>query len=119
LGRLHWGKHAPVDFRGDNRASGSDRRIQNRNVLSVVSIRDPYDWMKSMCRYSYSASWKHAGEHCSNLIADKRDLQAFPQVTLNEQVKVKVKYPKEIREHTLLAHFYNAWYTDYLETKFP
>jgi hypothetical protein len=113
------GKHAPVDFRGVNRrVKGSDLRIQNNNVLSVVAIGDPNDWMNSMCRIGYSTSWSHTANHCPNLVADERDQRPFPSLKLNKMVPVTVPYRKECRLHASLAHFYSTWYTDYLKADF-
>jgi hypothetical protein len=113
------GKHAPVDFRGVNRrVKESDLSIQNNNVLSVVTIGDPNDWMNSMCRIGYSTSWSHTANHCLNLVADKRDQGPCPSLKLNKTVPVMIPYGKECRLHASLANFYSTWYTDYLKADF-
>jgi hypothetical protein len=119
--KVPWGKHAPVDFRyrNDSRViEDSDPLIRDNNVLTVIAVRDPYDWMNSMCRIGYSTTWKHTKDHCPNLIADERDQRAFPELKLNETVEVKIKYIQERIYHPSLAHFYSKWYTDYLEADF-
>lgn len=116
LGKVPWGKHAPVDFRGSNRAEDSDARIKINNVLSVVTIRDPYDWMKSMCRNGYSTSWNHSKGHCPNLVPLRQDRTRNKK---NKTVRVKVQYPLQRRYHKSLAHFWSTWYTDYLKADFP
>lgn len=121
LSKVPWGKHAPVDFRESNRrAERADAKIEFSNVLGVVTIRDPYDWMKSMCRNGYSTSWKHTSSHCPNLLPDHRDLRAYPRMALNKTIRVRVTYPpKQRRYHKSLAHFWSTWYIDYLDADFP
>lgn len=74
--------------------------------------------MNSMCRTGYSTSWKHTKDHCPNMVADKRDYQAFPTLKRNKTVTVKVTYRIARRRHESLVHFYSTWYTDYLEADF-
>jgi len=123
LWSVPWGKHSPVDFRSYHRAVKSDSRIDINNVLSVVTIRDPYEWMKSMCRHDYSIKWKHkkGGERCPNLVPDERDRREFPHIKFNKTINVRVLYGKGNgeRHHDSLVHHWNEWYTAYVKASFP
>jgi len=45
-----WGKHSPVDYINHNIAEEGGQGIPQDDVLPVITIRDPYFWMGSMCR---------------------------------------------------------------------
>ena len=52
--QVNWGKHQPPKFRVDqavykNLADASE----NEHMLPVVTIRDPYTWLQSLCRNRY------------------------------------------------------------------
>lgn len=64
--QVPWGKHTPAIFRSTTRTK-RDEGIPEENVLPVVTVRHPYDWMMSMCRHAYTAKWKRNAENCPNL----------------------------------------------------
>ena len=46
-----WGKHTPVRFKYNHTVpiGGNDKKNKDY-CLPVVTVRDPYHWMKSMCK---------------------------------------------------------------------
>ena len=53
-----WGKHNPLDWRGDHYAQRFER-VDVSQVLPVAVVKDPLTWMKSMCRMEYAAKFRH------------------------------------------------------------
>ena len=47
--QVPWGKHNPVDWRGQHAAQGLEG-VDVDGVLPVVVVKDPFTWMRSMCR---------------------------------------------------------------------
>ena len=47
--QVPWGKHNPVDWRGLHAAQGLEG-VDVDGVLPVVVVKDPFTWMRSMCR---------------------------------------------------------------------
>jgi hypothetical protein len=72
-----------------------------------------------MCRIPYGARWRHKKFHCPNLIPNKMDLDVFKSLEANKPVKVYVKYSEIIQHHDSILHFWNDWYRDYLNAKWP
>ena len=50
LFQVPWGKHNPAPMRLHHKAKVGSNDIDQTHVLPVVMIKDPYHWMKSMCR---------------------------------------------------------------------
>lgn len=108
--QVPWGKHVPAQYRTLH-ATKYATKIWKESVLAVVTIRHPYDWMKSMCKNHYTAYWPH-NEHglCPNLFSRKKD----------ELVPVEVKYDGSKVPYTSLADLWNKWYQDYIiNSTFP
>eukprot|EP00586_Coscinodiscus_wailesii_P017989 CAMPEP_0172513402 /NCGR_PEP_ID=MMETSP1066-20121228/252328_1 /TAXON_ID=671091 /ORGANISM="Coscinodiscus wailesii, Strain CCMP2513" /LENGTH=295 /DNA_ID=CAMNT_0013293657 /DNA_START=373 /DNA_END=1260 /DNA_ORIENTATION=- len=76
VGNPFWWKHAPAQFahkkemiyRKDNTHKDLIApQFQGnfmRNVMSVVSIKEPFFWMGSMCRNRYNVRWDYDERHC-------------------------------------------------------
>lgn len=123
--QVPWGKHSPVNFRNWNVAIiGGDGVVQD-NTLPVVMVKDPYTWMASMCRHSYSANWRHTRDHCPNLLPNDVDLGVFrnlyrTETSKNEPVKVRVRYKStNVTLHDSLVGLWNDWYGDYAAVNYP
>ena len=69
LWSVPWGKHNPIEAYHDNYVIEKPvyQQIHKANVLPIVLVRNPVDWMTSMCRQPYSAKWHHNRTHCPNL----------------------------------------------------
>lgn len=50
--QVNWGKHQPPKFRLDHGVYHDKKAedMPNENILPIVTIRDPYAWLQSMCR---------------------------------------------------------------------
>jgi hypothetical protein len=57
--QVNWGKHQPPKFRLDHGVYHDNKAedMPNENILPVVTIRDPYAWLQSMCRNRYVGSY--------------------------------------------------------------
>jgi hypothetical protein len=97
-----WGKHTPAHYRG-NYYKNEKHNFDVHEVLPAVLVRNPYGWMKSMCRNSYSASW-----------AGKDNLEMCPELKMNGSWnEVNVKFGPGSTHHKSLAHMWNDWYGEY------
>lgn len=96
------GKHMPNSYRDDHSTKWATH-ICKECVMPIVTVRNPYDWMKAMCRNHYTANWPHNDRQlCPNLV-NKR----------NESVSVNVKYDRHVDTHENLAALWNDWYAKY------
>jgi len=115
LWQVPWGKHNPISLRLKHHTENQKDIIQT-NVLPVVTIKDPYHWMGSMCRHSYAANWFHTKKHCPNLVANDIDL-GHQTITLQDEgkpIEVMVRFqPTVIPVYDSLAGLWNDWYGDY------
>lgn len=145
--QVNWGKHQSPKWRLDHDVT-TDGKVPNKNILPVVTIRDPYLWMQSMCRHRYAAHWFHPPGHCPNLVANDVDYEFLEYAesgaytlmdtyhhkdpwlvdnvmnTANFTADLKiiplyVKYKKESTNHLSLAHLWNDWYYEYINGDFP
>lgn len=102
-----WGKHTPVHYRGEY-YKNTKHNYDVHEVLPAVLIRNPFGWMKSMCRNSYSASWSGKGDFSS---CPKLKKDAY----WNE---VDVKFGPGSTHHKSLAHLWNDWYGEYFYSNY-
>jgi hypothetical protein len=120
--QVPWGKHSPPlneEFRTRHKTKPGDENIQAHNVFAAVTIRDPYVWMRSMCRHPYGAYWPNDTGHCPNLIPNELDVKKEPWLQYKQSVPIDVQYSEFNRQHESLVHFWNEWYTEYLQAPFP
>ncbi|KAL7489679.1 hypothetical protein ACHAW6_015372 [Cyclotella cf. meneghiniana] len=97
-----WGKHTPARYRG-NYYKNAKTNYHVHEVLPVVLIRNPYGWMKSMCRNPYTATWR-----------GKKDSESCPQLKRDGRWnEVDVKFGPGSTHHKSLAHMWNDWYGEY------
>jgi len=116
LWQVPWGKHNPIFFRLNHIASaeGSHHRNQT-NVLPVVTIKDPYHWMGSMCRHPYAAVWDHSKERCPNLVPNQADVARRGMFLDPGPTKVTVNFQSFHKPHyASLVGLWNDWYGDYM-----
>lgn len=110
--QVPWGKHMPASQRLTHTA-GHDRRVNKTNVMPIVVVRDPYQWMQAMCRHKYEVRWPHReGSMCPNL-AEGRNKDGTVR-----KVRVKVRY-EEALFFDSLADYWAQWYKEYLEADYP
>lgn len=114
--QVSWGKHHPFGNR-TNHFAGNSKTPHHEN-LPVVSIRDPYTWLQSMCRQPYGAQYDFAKETCPNLIPYPSDIKAHPRFAKMKHIPVHVKYDTRLglsRKYESMGHLWNEWYGDYIE----
>eukprot|EP00536_Pseudo-nitzschia_multiseries_P011734 jgi/Psemu1/308456/fgenesh1_kg.413_\ len=127
--QVPWGKHYMARYRGSEHSTHTDADVPHNHTMALVSIRDPYSWMQSMCRHQYAAKWPNKKLHCPNLIATESDIESMPALkkkygrkskTVEQLIPVDIKYSTEVvHSHSSLAHWYSEWYGDYLHADFP
>ena len=101
------GKHTDLAFR-DQHSTEHAQTINKDDILPVVTIRNVWTWMQSMCHNPYTARWPHATQ-CPNL-----------QQQHGQWNNVTVTYGAGKQSYQSLLHLWNDWYTAYLETSsFP
>ncbi|OEU20195.1 hypothetical protein FRACYDRAFT_236264 [Fragilariopsis cylindrus CCMP1102] len=109
-----WGKHIPAVRRTNHTHSKS--RTPYYNTLPVVTIRDPYTWMQSMCRQNYAAQFDHDKSMCPNIIPYPDDILSHPRYGTMNYIPIWVKYDPEYKIHyDSLVHLWNEWYLQYIQ----
>lgn len=97
-----WGKHTPGSERGQY-LKNQKIKYTIDEVLPVVLIRNPYGWMKSMCRHPYTAKW-----------GSMQNKRSCPELKRGgEWNGVEAKFGSGVTHHKSLAHMYNDWYGHY------
>lgn len=112
------GKHTPAKFKYAHTAPLNEN-ITKDDCLPIVTVRNPFDWMKSMCDHPYTATWEiqergKPGKICPHL--------AYTSSTSDK--KVPVELSAKLADHYLhfdsLAHLWNEWYAEYWkDANFP
>ena len=101
--QVPWGKHTPAHYKYTHAAKMATQ-INKDDILPVISIRNPYLWMKSMCNNPYAAKWSHRRDKlCPNL--QTADSSSWNTVT--------VTYGAGVETYPSLAHLFNDWYHEY------
>lgn len=121
-----WGKHTPVfneTFRQGHRTYKDDFLTADA-MFPAVTVRDPLKWAQSMCRHQYGAEWPHdKSKHCPNLVPNDVDLHLMKHknvtVSATGAVPVQVTYAEFNVHHDSLIGFWNDWYNEYVNVKWP
>jgi len=95
-----WGKHNPAAAR-DAHFTKKNLNYGVDDVLPIVLVRDPFGWMKSMCRHPYAANW------------DERRDERCPRLAGGADRPVAVRFGSGTTRHRSLAHLWNDWYGAY------
>ena len=114
--QVPWGKHVPFSSHANHTAYS--KAINYHHFLPVVSVRDPYTWMQSMCRQPYAAQFDHASSSCPNIVPYRSDIEAHPRYKKKKYMPIHVKYDTRIgfaKKYESMAHLWNEWYTEYIE----
>jgi len=106
--QVPWGKHTPVQYREDH-VTDTDRDVPLQNSIPMITIRDPYRWMRSMCKHIYGARWAHNKTACPHVYHDEEERPS----------PVRVKYKQTVINHKSLPAMWNDWYNAYLDVDFP
>ena len=116
LWTVPWYKHAWAALRYRYKYRKPD---DHDTTLAVVTIREPYFWMQSMCTSPYTMEWNKSATHCPNLVegtpailSDGRPL--FDNTT--QTTPVRVRWTKDhIRKWPSMAHLWSTWYREYVD----
>lgn len=147
-----WGKHEVAAMRSRNMAemklrnpTYKDNNWSHETILPVVTIRDPYTWMQSMCRKGYRADWFRTDQHCPNLVPTDLDRKVFTRLKTRKIInfktdKVKIRggysvetgfhgnsssFPVHLHFNSInatypsMAHLWSEWYNGYARAEFP
>jgi hypothetical protein len=106
--QVPWGKHTPVEYREEH-VTPTDKDVPLENSFPMITIRDPYRWMRSMCKHIYGARWPHNLTACPHIYMDD----------YNRPSPVRVKYKTTVVHHDSLPAMWNDWYNHYFEQSFP
>jgi len=106
--QVPWGKHTPVQYR-EQHVTETDKDVPLENSFPMITIRDPYRWMRSMCKLKYGARWNHNKTTCPHVWSEESS-QSCP---------VTVKYAETVTHHTSLPDFWNDWYNEYSKADIP
>lgn len=119
--QVPWGKHSPASWRFKHKAAEAGDIKHQDYVLPVVVIKDPYTWMTSMCRHSYSTNWLHSPNHCPNLVVLDKDAILKKTIGEGNPVPVNVHYTDDnITHHESLVGLWNDYYSGwYMDASFP
>lgn len=106
--QVPWGKHNPVEWRGRHFAPSSHHQNVSM-VMPVMMIKDPFTWMKSMCRKPYAAHFVNEQKlNCPSPVHASRTI-----VRWQEHDK-KTWYP-----YRSLIHLWDTWNGAYLTMNTP
>mmetsp|Transcript_4543 Transcript_4543/g.5795 ORF Transcript_4543/g.5795 Transcript_4543/m.5795 type:complete len:396 (+) Transcript_4543:38-1225(+) len=95
-----------------------------RNILPIISMKDPFYWFSSMCRNRYSAKWGTSENFCPNLVPSVNT----PDENLSPEVDVYPGTPRTYghpdiesfhMKYDSLVHYWNQFYKGYLNAPFP
>lgn len=104
--QVPWGKHNPVDWRGDHAAQGMED-VDVNSVLPVVVVKDPFTWMRSMCRMEYAAKFRHGQAQCC------------PHPVMRTKTVVRFRKERPARNYTSVVDFWREWNEAYERFKHP
>lgn len=110
-GQVPYGKHNPVkaamaeNYRIPKSNYQSDYFSSYHNILPIVMVRHPLDWIKSMCQQMFAVSWK------KNDNTNAVDYQKLPCPSLN--TAVSVNFFRRIEYENLVA-LWMKWNQEYL-----
>ena len=101
------GKHTNAKNRRNHTAPNNE--LNNKDdCLPIVTVRNPFDWMTSMCKLSYTAKWSmrergKTGDICPHLVYTNSTSEKLVPVQL------KVKLAEKWLSYRSLAHLWNEW----------
>jgi hypothetical protein len=88
------------------RHAASGLKHENHTLaLPIVIIRDPLNWMQSMCKSPYAAHWQHSDKNCPNLAATPQAPNTTVKVIFDAKQKVHFQH---------LLDLYTSYYLQYL-----
>lgn len=101
--QVPWGKHTAAKYREVHATKKADN-IDKDSLLPIVTIRNPYVWMSSMCKNGYTTKWQHSSRKCPHLVNNAKSMKP---------TNLTVKYGDFEDVFDSLAHLWNGWYQQY------
>lgn len=104
------GKHNPFRYRGNHSVRDFTNDKYHPKVeeyLAVATVRNPHDWMSSICRHAYTIKWPHNRNLCPNLFKDGKP----------NKVSVAFGADKNRVEFDSLIGMWNDWNGEYFHEK--
>jgi len=116
-GQVPYGKHNPIQASTVDHYRVPTKDIYQQvpnitQILPIVMVRHPLDWMQSMCRQKYAVSWKKPRNDTSEHTSDSQ----LPCPSLETSVVVDLY---RTFEYDNLLDFWAQWYQDYLDYEGP
>lgn len=109
--QVPWGKHTPPNFKNNHTAPKNENNNKD-HCLPIVTVRNPFDWMVSMCNIPYTARWPH-NKICPHLVTTLPNGEKIP-------VGVRVKLAEQWLNFDSLADLWNEFYAQYYrDFKYP
>jgi hypothetical protein len=123
--QVPWGKHSPLSYRASHKAK-QGMGLNELNFIAVMVLKDPYTWMQSLCRNSYTARWKHHKKHCPNLIPNDVDKEHHYVRDDNHEkdlqqngIPISIDYNPNTSHYANMADAWNTWNGAYMDADFP
>jgi hypothetical protein len=109
-----WGKHIPPKYRFNN-SYPVDNSESHQHTLPIVIVRDPFVWMRSMCREGYDAKYlRGKGNRCPFFFR-----MASDNITNKVTVRAHQTGFKYYDYYDSLADMYSKWHRGYVNASFP
>lgn len=109
-GQVPYGKHNPLlaslkaSYRVNKTSYGAV--TDNSQILPIVMVRHPLDWMKSMCQQKYAVSWENTSTTPNKLPCPSLD------------VPISVNFFQSF-DYDHLSDLWHQWYQEYLDYDRP
>ncbi|KAK1742462.1 hypothetical protein QTG54_007027 [Skeletonema marinoi] len=98
-----WGKHTPANFKNNHTAPKNEEIIKD-HCLPIVTVRNPFDWMVSMCNIH---------TQLDGLIIGYAPSRRMSSNGKKVPVGVKVKLAEQWLNFDSLANLWNEFYAQY------
>lgn len=109
-----WGKHQPAEFRWSQ--TDPEWEENSKFILPVISMKDPYRWMSSMCKAHYRTEWERVPGICPNLV------NTGSNVTDPNNVRfLYVRHMGRVTDvsYDSLADMWSQWNQGYMDVDYP
>ncbi|KAL9179356.1 hypothetical protein ACHAXT_008646 [Thalassiosira profunda] len=113
--QVPWGKHTPAKFKYAHTAPKNEN-VTKDDCLPIVTVRNPYNWMRSMCKLPYTARWsmQERGKPGQGTLKICPHLVYTGSTSEKKApVEVKAKLAEQWLTYDSLAHLWNQWYAEY------
>jgi N-acetylmuramoyl-L-alanine amidase CwlA len=85
--------------------------MTKEDALPVVTVRNPYDWMLSMCHHPYTTKWNRSESGKREQICPHLVYTSKPETL--RSVPLTAQLANQTLAFDSLAHLWNDWYLQY------